>query len=95
MSDHVHTPPPPPSTRTELPIPPELEALILECLEKDPRERPASAAALQARLQAIPIATPWTRERAERWWSAPRAGHRRPRARSPTCCCRRKRAPCA
>jgi hypothetical protein len=68
MSDHVHTPPSPPSSRTELPIPPELDALILECLEKDPGKRPASASALQSRLQAIPIATPWTRERAERWW---------------------------
>jgi hypothetical protein len=69
MVAHAHTPAPPPSSRTELPIPPELEALILECLEKDPAKRPASAEALQARLQAIPIATPWTRERAERWWS--------------------------
>ena len=69
MLAHAHTPPPPPSSRTELPIPPELEALILECLEKDPANRPASAEALQARLRAIPIATPWTRERAERWWS--------------------------
>jgi len=80
MLAHAHTPPPPPSSRTELPIPPELEALILECLEKDPARRPASAEALQARLQAIPIATPWTRERAERWWSehAPHVASARP-----------------
>jgi hypothetical protein len=80
MLAHAHTPPPPPSSRTELPIPPELEALILECLEKDPAKRPASAEVLQARLQAIPIGTPWTRERAERWWSmhAPHAASARP-----------------
>jgi eukaryotic-like serine/threonine-protein kinase len=80
MVAHAHTPPPPPSSRTELPIPPELEALILDCLEKDPARRPASAEALQARLQAIPIATPWTRERAERWWSehAPHMASARP-----------------
>jgi eukaryotic-like serine/threonine-protein kinase len=80
MVAHAHTPPPPPSSRTELPIPPELEALILECLEKDPARRPASAEVLQARLQAIPIATPWTRERAERWWSehAPHVASVRP-----------------
>ncbi len=80
MVAHAHTPPPPPSSRTELPIPPELEALILDCLEKDPARRPASAEALQARLQAIPIATPWTRERAERWWSehAPHIASGRP-----------------
>ncbi len=71
MADHVHTPPVPPSSRSELPIPPELDALILACLEKDPSKRPASASALQLRLSAIPIATPWTSERAERWWSVP------------------------
>jgi serine/threonine-protein kinase len=69
MFDHAHTPPPVPSSRSELPIPPELDALILECLEKDPSKRPASAAALQSRLHGIPLATPWTRERAERWWA--------------------------
>ena len=69
MFDHAHTAPPPPSSRTELAIPPALEALILECLEKDPAKRPGTAAAIQARLQAIPVASPWTRERAERWWS--------------------------
>jgi serine/threonine-protein kinase len=80
MFDHVHTPPPPPSSRSEVPIPPELDALILECLEKEPGKRPASASALQSRLQAIPIASPWTNERAERWWTlhAPRMSSARP-----------------
>jgi hypothetical protein len=80
MSDHIHTPAAPPSTRSELSIPPELDALILECLQKNPDQRPASASALQSRLQAIPVATPWTRERAERWWSqhAPGMSSQRP-----------------
>jgi serine/threonine-protein kinase len=69
MSDHLHTAPPAPSTRAPAPLPAELDALILECLAKDPSERPASARALHARLQAIPFDTPWTRERAEEWWS--------------------------
>jgi serine/threonine-protein kinase len=68
MSDHVHTEPAPPSTRAPLPLPPELDALILECLRKDPEKRPASAQAVQERLQAIPLAAPWTRERAKEWW---------------------------
>jgi eukaryotic-like serine/threonine-protein kinase len=69
MSDHIHTPPPVPSSRCTSPIPAELDALILECLAKDPAQRPASARQLQARLQAIPLATAWTPERAEHWWS--------------------------
>jgi serine/threonine-protein kinase len=68
MVEHAKTLPPPPSTRSEVPIPAELEALILQCLEKDPEKRPASAAEVQARLQQMPIATAWTRERAEDWW---------------------------
>jgi hypothetical protein len=39
-------------------------------LEKDPEKRPASAAVLQTRLQGILLPTPWTRERAEQWWSS-------------------------
>ncbi|MEO8180534.1 MAG: serine/threonine-protein kinase [Deltaproteobacteria bacterium] len=69
MSDHLHTVPPPPSSRSPAPISLELDALILECLEKDPDKRPASARALQARLQALRVEAPWTRERAEHWWS--------------------------
>jgi eukaryotic-like serine/threonine-protein kinase len=80
MYDHVHTPPAPPSSRSVLPIPPELETLILACLEKEPSRRPASASELQERLQAVPLAAPWTRERAERWWAehAPRMSSTRP-----------------
>jgi len=70
MSDHLHTIPPAPSTRAPAPIPPELDALILECLAKDPTERPPSARALQARLQAIALDQQWTRERAEEWWGS-------------------------
>jgi serine/threonine protein kinase len=69
MADHVHAPPVPPSSRSDRPIPPELDALILECLAKQPDQRPNSASVLRSRLRAIPIAGPWTSERAESWWS--------------------------
>jgi serine/threonine-protein kinase len=69
MMHHAHTPPQPPSQRTELPIPPELDQLILACLEKDPARRPQSARELSRRLAEIPVATPWTEERASFWWS--------------------------
>jgi serine/threonine-protein kinase len=65
---HVHTPPPPPSTRVELAIPPALEQLVLACLEKDPARRPSSAREIAARLEAIALPAPWSQERAEHWW---------------------------
>ena len=68
MAAHAHTPPEPPTRRTELPIPRELEEIVLSLLAKDPAARPQSAADLARRLAAVPIASPWTQERAERWW---------------------------
>jgi serine/threonine-protein kinase len=70
MSDHIHALPEPPSNHAPGPIPAELDRLILDCLEKDPNQRPATAAELSARLLAIPLAVPWTLEHAEKWWAA-------------------------
>src|SRR5262249_9656428 len=67
MLDHATTPPPRPQTRTELPIPTDVEDVIMACLEKDPARRPASAAELAARLAACASAQAWTPERARRW----------------------------
>jgi hypothetical protein len=39
LFDHASTPPPRPHTRTELTIPPDLEQLIMDCLEKGPCRR--------------------------------------------------------
>ncbi len=65
---HVNEQPPAPSERSELPVPPELDAVILDLLEKDPRARPASAADVVARLDAIPLDRPWDQVRAQQWW---------------------------
>jgi serine/threonine-protein kinase len=70
MQQHVTEPPVPPSRRGELPIPPELDALVMACLAKKPEERPASALELSTRLAAVPLAEHWTPERARRWWEA-------------------------
>ncbi len=52
---HVTVPAPRPSRIKGVPhlIPPELDDLILQCLEKDPEERPASMREVEERIQAI------------------------------------------
>ena len=50
--------------------PPELEALIARCLEKDRERRPGSVAEVAARLEALAAAHPWTPAQARAWWDA-------------------------
>jgi serine/threonine-protein kinase len=69
MMHHAHTAPVPPSERTKLPIPPQLDQLILCWLEKDPTKRPQSARELSRRLGEIPVTEPWTEDRARLWWT--------------------------
>jgi serine/threonine-protein kinase len=65
---HATTAPPAPSTRTELPIPPELEAIVMRCLEKDRDKRQQTARELAERLKAVRGLEAWTPERAREWW---------------------------
>jgi eukaryotic-like serine/threonine-protein kinase len=65
---HAHTPPTPPSARTERPIAKALDQLVMECLAKDPAERPQSARELSRRLDAITLPVLWTDDRAREWW---------------------------
>jgi serine/threonine-protein kinase len=64
---HVQAPPEPPSRRTELPIPPALEALVLRCLAKKPYQRPRSVREIAAELAAhdYPV---WSEDNAAAWW---------------------------
>jgi serine/threonine protein kinase len=65
---HVKDTPTPPSQVSEIPIPEQLDALVLECLEKEPANRPASAAELSRRLAETVTAEGWDQEKAARWW---------------------------
>jgi serine/threonine-protein kinase len=67
-SKHLHEAPEPPSKRLGRPIPAQLEALILRCLEKKPEVRPESAVALAAELAACSDVEPWTDADADEWW---------------------------
>ena len=69
LLSHIQDVPVPPSQRTELDIPPELERIILACLEKDPARRPQTAQELERMLAACPLPAAWNPQRAEAWWS--------------------------
>ena len=73
---HARTPPPAPSASSELPIPPALDQLILECLPKSPADRPQSARALAQRLADVHGMNPWTEDRARAWWQTHRPAQR-------------------
>jgi plasmid stabilization system protein ParE len=65
---HAHTPPEPPSARTDLCIPPDLDALVLSCLAKDRERRPVSPRDLLQRLETVALQQAWTDARAREWW---------------------------
>ncbi|HEY5927918.1 MAG TPA: serine/threonine-protein kinase [Kofleriaceae bacterium] len=65
---HVTAQPKPP-TSYGVKMQAELEAIILQCLAKQPSDRPQSAAALAKLLSAVPLAGDWSEEEAARWWA--------------------------
>jgi serine/threonine-protein kinase len=72
---HAQATPEPPSSKTTMPVPPDLDALLLSCLAKDREQRPASARDLLRRLDAISLAEAWTEARAREWWATNLAPH--------------------
>jgi serine/threonine-protein kinase len=67
---HLHTPPVPPAERLGAPVPEGLSALILRCLEKDPKARPQSAGEFLDELRALALSRAWEPRRAREWWKA-------------------------
>ena len=61
--------PPTLASRTEVPVPVELERIVLWCLDRRPAERPQTAGELSRALADVPVA-PWTQEQAREWWAA-------------------------
>ena len=66
---HAQTPATAPSSRSDLPIPPALDQLVLACLAKDPAARPQSARELSGRLAGIEGLGVWTEDHAREWWT--------------------------
>ena len=65
---HLHTEPIPPSERLGRELPFELEALVMECLAKNPDDRPQSAGEVRTRLAASLEVPRWRQVDAQVWW---------------------------
>jgi serine/threonine-protein kinase len=68
LMQHVQATPVPPSQRSELPIPKQLDEMVLKCLEKDPDERPQDAMELLQLAHSTCSCGSWTGESSQRWW---------------------------
>ena len=66
---HLHDEPVPPSQRTAREIPPDLEAILLACLAKQPKKRPQSAQAMSEMLARCEGVGTWTQKQARKWWA--------------------------
>ncbi len=72
LAKHLQEPPVPPSTLAEEDVPPDLDRILLECLEKDPDRRVTSADELDQRLAELQQSVPWPADGARRWWDVQR-----------------------
>ena len=57
-----------PPSATRLDVPPDLEAIVLKLLAKDPADRFSDAEAVDRALSACGIPAPWTEADAGGWW---------------------------
>jgi serine/threonine protein kinase len=83
---HLRERPAPLSVRGPRPISPDLEHLILQCLEKDRDHRPPTAFDLQQSLLACREAFTWTEDEAADWWSGRKNDHRAPEFSAASAC---------
>jgi DNA-binding NtrC family response regulator len=69
LMHHSRTMPAKPSAMAEERIPADVDAIVLECLSKDPSHRPANADLLGERLDALSVARHWDQQHARAWWT--------------------------
>jgi serine/threonine-protein kinase len=65
---HLHTEPTPPSVRLGCELPADLEELVMQCLAKNPGDRPQSAAEIREQLTAMRDIPRWRQSDAREWW---------------------------
>jgi serine/threonine-protein kinase len=70
LTKQVSEPAPAPSASSELEIPPQLDEVVLACLQKDPSRRPPNADELARLLGEAVRDNAWTAARASLWWQA-------------------------
>jgi len=68
MAQHVSLPPPSPSDAAPAVVPIAFEALVKDCMAKDPKARPQSMQVLHERLRVLAQEHPWDQARAVEWW---------------------------
>lgn len=70
LTRHMTEEPPRPSTVTPFPVDPDLESLLLSCLDKDPQRRPADAGELLQSLELLALSHGllWSQQEAKAWW---------------------------
>jgi serine/threonine-protein kinase len=69
---HAQVEPPPLSRPGRPAVPARLEALVMQCLAKDPKARPQDADRLRDDLLASIEGAPWSQGEAKAWWAAHR-----------------------
>ncbi len=66
---HLKERPAQPSSRTDNKITPELEQILLKCLEKDPANRPPHVVRLREQFATSPAAADWSPVARSSWWN--------------------------
>ncbi|TNF73082.1 MAG: serine/threonine protein kinase [Acidobacteria bacterium] len=74
LIDHVKTPPLPFAETSEVPVPKELEEIVMKCLEKDPADRFQSAVDLAEAIASSSAAGSWSQRQALDWWELHKPG---------------------